>query len=117
MAAHQGVEIKQLPGVGMGEKAPQPAASANVAANGASKPPEIRPGPPPVLTRRGADVLVQLEKMLDDAAKADKTSTNEPSKPAKPLSSSSLALPENVAAAAAPDNVVPSVVPSPSRKN
>ena len=35
----------------------------------AQKQPEIKPGPPPVLTKRGADILVQVEKMLDDAAK------------------------------------------------
>jgi len=49
---------------------------------------------------------VQIEKMLDDAAKtADKTtSANEPNKPAKPASSSALAFPENYAAAAATAN-------------
>jgi penicillin-binding protein 1A len=26
-------------------------------------------GPPPVLTRRGADILVRVEKMLDEAAR------------------------------------------------
>ena len=70
VAAHQGVEIKELAGVGMGTKLPQaPGAAATVAANGAPKVLEIKPGPPPVLTKRGADVLVQVEKMLDDAAK------------------------------------------------
>src|SRR6202008_2211526 len=102
VAAHQGVEIKELAGVGMGPKLPAPAASPWVAANGAPKPPEIKPGPPPVLTKRGADILVQVEKMLDDAAKtADKTtSASEPSKPSKPVSSSALAFPDSFAAAA-----------------
>jgi len=103
--AHQGIEIKELAGVGMGVKLPKPA-QAEVAANGAQAAPkiiDIKPGPPPVLTKRGADTLVQIEKMLDDAAKtADKTtSANEPSKPAKPTSSSALAFPENYAAATA----------------
>jgi penicillin-binding protein 1A len=100
VAAHQGVEVKELPGVGMGQKLPQPAASAAMAQAGQPKTLEIKPGPPPVLTRRGAEVLVQVEKMLDDAARvADKGSSGAPSKAAKPLSSSALAFPENYAAA------------------
>src|ERR1700751_356908 len=74
--AHQGIEIKELAGVGMGVKLPQPAVPQMVSATGApvQKPPEGRAGPPPVLTKRGADILVQVEKALDDAAKAaDKT--------------------------------------------
>jgi len=107
--AHQGIEIKELAGVGMGTKVPQAAVHQTIAANGAvikERAPEIKPGPPPVLTKRGADTLVQIEKMLDDAAKtADKTtSANEPNKPAKPASSSALAFPENYAAAAATAN-------------
>jgi penicillin-binding protein 1A len=98
-AAHQGIEIKELPGVGMGAKLPQPAVPQTVAA-AQPKPPEIKPGPPPVLTKRGADILVQVEKMLDDAAKtADKTST-EPPKPNRPVSSSALPYPDSFAAAA-----------------
>ncbi len=42
VAAHQGVEIKELAGVGMGEKVRQPA---TVAANGAPNVLEIKPGP------------------------------------------------------------------------
>ena len=100
VAAHQGVEIKELPGVGAGTKLPPPPAR-DVAANGAPKPPEIKPGPPPVLTKRGADILVQVEKMLDDAAKtAGKTSSNDPPTPVKPLSSNAIAFPESFAAAA-----------------
>jgi penicillin-binding protein 1A len=99
--AHQGIEIRELPGVGMGVKLPQPAVPPTVAAYGAPpKPPEIKPGPPPVLTKRGADILVQVEKMLDDAAKtADKTSVGEPAKPGKPVSSSALPFPDSFAAA------------------
>ena len=76
-------------------KLPAPAASAFVAANGASKPPQVRPGPPPVLTKRGADILVQVEKMLDDAAR----SAGEPAKPVKPVSSNSVPFPDSFAAA------------------
>jgi penicillin-binding protein 1A len=104
--AHQGIEIRELPGVGMGVKLPQPAAPQTMAAYGAPqpKPPEIKPGPPPVLTKRGADLLVQIEKMLDDAAKtAEKTSAGEPSKPGKPVSSSALPFPDNLASASSGD--------------
>jgi penicillin-binding protein 1A len=104
VAAHQGVEIKELPGVGMGEKLPQPERPERVAAVNAPKPPEIKPGPPPVLTRRGADVLVQVEKLLDDAAKtAERTTATEPPKPARPTSSSALAFPDSFAAASPGD--------------
>jgi penicillin-binding protein 1A len=103
VAAHEGVEIKELPGVGTGTKVP--AASAVVAANGAPKLPEIRPGPPPVLTRRGADILVQVEKMLDEAAKT----AGGPGKPVKPVSSNSVPFPDSFAAATTPDNAATSM--------
>jgi penicillin-binding protein 1A len=61
------VEVKDIPGVTLGKRAPNAVASANAAAPGAGDAPA---GPPPVLTRRGADILVRVEKMLDDAAKA-----------------------------------------------
>jgi penicillin-binding protein 1A len=106
-AAHQGIEINALAGVGAGTKLPQ--AERTVAANGAQKQPEIKPGPPPVLTKRGADTLVTIEKMLDDAAKtADKTtSATEPPKPARPVSSSALAFPDSLAAATPNDVAEP----------
>jgi penicillin-binding protein 1A len=109
--AHQGIEIKELSGVGMGVKLPQPAVPQTVAA--AQKQPEIKPGPPPVLTKRGADILVQVEKMLDDAAKtATKTTADEPPKPARPVSSSALAFPDSLAAANPSE-----ATPSSPRKN
>jgi penicillin-binding protein 1A len=111
VVAHQGIEIKELAGVGMGKKLPQPAVQQTVAANGTAGPKiiDVKPGPPPVLTRRGADVLVQVEKMLDDAARtADKTtSATEPAKQGKSTSSSALAFPENYAAATASDAATP----------
>jgi penicillin-binding protein 1A len=79
----------------MGTKLPAPAASATVAANGAPKPPDIKPGPPPILTKRGADILVQVEKMLDEAAKT----AGDPVKPVKPVSSNSVPFPDSFAAA------------------
>jgi penicillin-binding protein 1A len=96
------VEVKEIPGIGMGTKLPQPTLPATVAANGAPKILETKPGPPPVLTKRGADILVRVEKLLDDAGKtAGKTSSNDPTKqPAKPVTSGALAFPENYIAAA-----------------
>jgi penicillin-binding protein 1A len=111
VAAHQGIEVKELPGVGIGEKLPKPAAAATVAANEAApKVLEIKPGPPPVLTKRGADILVQVERMLDAAAKT--ADSGAPAKPTKPVSSSSLAFPENLAAASPGDLDTPA-----ARKN
>jgi penicillin-binding protein 1A len=98
VAAHQGVEVKEIAGIGMGTKLPQPTLPATVAANGAPKILETKPGPPPVLTKRGADILVRVEKLLDDAAKAaGKTSATEP---ARPTTSGALAFPDNYVAAA-----------------
>ncbi|HZL30583.1 MAG TPA: penicillin-binding protein 1A [Pseudolabrys sp.] len=58
--AHQGIEIKQLPGV------PVPARSLPAVAQ--SKTNEAPPPPrPTVLTKRGAEILAQVERMLDDA--------------------------------------------------
>jgi penicillin-binding protein 1A len=59
------------------------------------------------LTRRGADVLVQVEKLLDEAAKtAVKASSEEPPK-GKSTSSSALAFPDSFAAAT-PDSAAAS---------
>lgn len=99
VAAHQGVEVREIPGVGMGQKLP-PERVANAQANAAPKVLETKPGPPPVLTKRGADILVRVEKLLDDAAKtATKSAADDSAKQAKPASSSSaLAFPQNYAA-------------------
>lgn len=98
VAAHQGVEVREIPGVGMGQKLP-PERVANAQANAAPKVLETKPGPPPVLTKRGADILVRVEKLLDDAAKTVTKSTANDSQPTKPASSTSaLAFPQNYAA-------------------
>ncbi|MGY3544482.1 penicillin-binding protein 1A [Bradyrhizobium sp. USDA 4472] len=98
VAAHQGVEIREIPGVGMGQKLPREQV-ASAQANAAPKVLETKPGPPPVLTKRGADVLVRVEKMLDDAARTATKSAADDSGPAKPASSTSaLAFPQNYAA-------------------
>ncbi|RTM08355.1 MAG: PBP1A family penicillin-binding protein [Bradyrhizobiaceae bacterium] len=96
VAAHQGVEVREIPGVGMGQKLP-PQHFSNAQANAAPKVLETKPGPPPVLTKRGADVLVRVEKLLDDAAKTANKSTADDGKPAKPSSTSALAFPQNYA--------------------
>jgi penicillin-binding protein 1A len=100
VVAHQGVEVKEIPGIGMGQKLPPQPASPTMA-NAAPKILETKPGPPPVLTKRGADILVRVEKLLDEAGKAaGKTSSNDPKQPAKPVTSGALAFPENYIAAA-----------------
>lgn len=98
VAAHQGVEVREIPGIGMGQRLP-PERVANAQANAAPKVLETKPGPPPVLTKRGADILVRVEKLLDDAAKTATKSTANDGQPTKPASSSSaLAFPQNYAA-------------------
>lgn len=98
VAAHQGVEVREIPGIGMGQKLP-PERVANAQANAAPKVLETKPGPPPVLTKRGADILVRVEKLLDDAAKTATKAAADDSKQAKPASSTSaLAFPQNYAA-------------------
>jgi penicillin-binding protein 1A len=109
VVAHQGVEIRDVAGIGAGKKLPAEALAA-----AASRAPETTPGPPPILTRRGADILVRVEKMLDDAAKtAEKTSQNDPGAPVEPApkrSSSMIAFPDSFASA------VPNVVPAATSK-
>jgi penicillin-binding protein 1A len=102
VAAHQGVEIKDIPGVTLSKlRPPQTVAAANAAVQGVAQSPA---GPPPVLTRRGADVLVRVEKLLDEAAKA----VADPA-PAKTTSSTA---PESFAAA-----TQGSATPAAARKN
>jgi penicillin-binding protein 1A len=123
VAAHQGVEIKDLAGVGPGKARPQgPMAAAGAAQGG-----EIAAGPPPILTRRGAGILVRVEKMMDEAAKtADggKATFNDktPDKPASGSRASSAAFPDSFAAASddatptASTNAAPAAVAAPRKK-
>ena len=64
--AHQGIEIKPYPGV-----APSPAPRSTAAApqTETTKAADYVP-PPNLLTRKGADILVRVEKMMEDATKA-----------------------------------------------
>ncbi|HET9617130.1 MAG TPA: penicillin-binding protein 1A [Pseudolabrys sp.] len=61
--AHQGIEVKQLPGVAV-----PPVRAPTVAE--AKKGVETPPPRPRLLTKRGADVLVRIERMMDDATRA-----------------------------------------------
>ncbi|MGP0091569.1 MAG: transglycosylase domain-containing protein [Xanthobacteraceae bacterium] len=61
---HQGVELKNLPGFGPNQGPRQQVAAAG-SANGTDVAPRM-----PVLTRRGADVLTKVERMMDDATRA-----------------------------------------------
>jgi len=63
--AHQGIEVKQLPGVPVPPARPQ-----SVVADAKSKSNEPAPPRPAGLSRRGADILVRVERMMDDAQRA-----------------------------------------------
>ena len=63
--AHQGVELKQIPGA---PPSPAPVGPQVAAAPGAKPGDEIPR--PALLTRRGADVLVRIERALEDASRA-----------------------------------------------
>jgi penicillin-binding protein 1A len=52
------------------------------------------------LTTRGVYILVGVERLLDEAGRAGKTSSNDQKQPAKPVTSGALAFPENYVAAA-----------------
>jgi penicillin-binding protein 1A len=63
--AHQGIELKPIPGLG-----PQGPAAARVAEG--KKEGDTTPSRPnSILTKRGADALVRLERLLDDARACD----------------------------------------------
>lgn len=62
---HQGIEIKNLPGI---PPPAAPTAKPQVAATEKGLPPP--PLRPTVLTRRGTDVLVRIERMMEDASRA-----------------------------------------------
>jgi penicillin-binding protein 1A len=63
--AHQGIEIKTIPGV-----PPLQRKEPLIAANTATKKSEALPERPPTLTRRAADILVRVERLMDDATRA-----------------------------------------------
>jgi penicillin-binding protein 1A len=63
--AHQGIEINPIPGVG--PQAPAPASNAVADSRRRGGQAAQRPS---VLTKRGADILVRLERIMDDATRA-----------------------------------------------
>jgi len=94
--AHQGIEIRELTGVGAGQKLPKGSVAAT---NAAPKILDIASGPPPTLTRRGVNILVQIEKQMDEAAKTvpvGKTSVNDRTSPAP---RAAMPFPDNFASA------------------
>jgi penicillin-binding protein 1A len=64
--AHQGIELRPIPGV-PATPAPGPVPPRPAVAAASAKP---QPPRPTVLSRRGADALVRLERLMDDAARA-----------------------------------------------
>ncbi|MBI3698869.1 MAG: PBP1A family penicillin-binding protein [Afipia sp.] len=83
VVAHQGVEIKDIAGIGAGVRRPQ---AAIIPTTPGARPVSASIGPPPILTRKGANILVRVEKLFEDASKAEaatgKSSSNETTKPA-----------------------------------
>jgi penicillin-binding protein 1A len=68
--AHQGIELKSIPGIAPNPPpsgTPDKSAIASTDSKGATTPPPIRPT---VLTKRGTDVLVRIERMMEDASRA-----------------------------------------------
>jgi penicillin-binding protein 1A len=65
--AHQGIELKSIPGIAPNPPpTPEKAVASSEGKNGAAPPP-LRPT---VLTKRGTDVLVRIERMMEDAIRA-----------------------------------------------
>jgi penicillin-binding protein 1A len=64
--AHQGIELKQIPGL----PAPTGPQGKVAAATGGKPAAEDTTPRAPTLTRKGADILVQLERLMDDATRA-----------------------------------------------
>jgi penicillin-binding protein 1A len=65
--AHTGIELKNIPGV---TPNPPPGTLQIPVASATTTPPTETAPRPPVLTRRGADILTRIERLMDDAARA-----------------------------------------------
>jgi penicillin-binding protein 1A len=91
--AHQGVELKAIPGLG-----PQPTGRPVVAEGKKDGSTEVASGRPSVLTRRGADTLLRVERLMDDATRAlaARGTATKAEAPAAPR------LPDNLAASEPP---------------
>jgi penicillin-binding protein 1A len=64
--AHEGAELKQLPGVAVPQVRQQPVV-AETKSKSSVPPPAPRPA---LLTKRGADALVRVVRLMDDANRA-----------------------------------------------
>ena len=89
--AHQGIEIKQLPGIPVPHDRQPTVADNKAKANEPAPPPR-----PTVLTKRGADILVDVERMMDEANRAmgpprPTVSTEKKKQAAGPLNGNALA--------------------------
>jgi penicillin-binding protein 1A len=62
--AHQGIELKSIPGL-LGPQSPAARAMAEAKPSTTDGPPR-----PPILTKRGTDILVRVERLMDDATRA-----------------------------------------------
>ncbi|GIL02774.1 MAG: penicillin-binding protein 1A [Alphaproteobacteria bacterium] len=72
--AHQGIELKPLPGVAPGPTPPAPQV-AQAATNGT---PDASQARPTLLTKRSAEVLVRLERIMENATRALATAGTAP---------------------------------------
>lgn len=65
--AHQGVELKTIPGIAAAPV--RPAAPAVAAHPAVARTADAAPSTPSALSRRGTEILIRIERQLDDAAK------------------------------------------------
>ena len=90
--AHQGIELREVPGLG-----PNGSATGRPVADSKDKKDGVPDAPrPTVLTKRGTDVLIRVERMMDDATRALATRSDpgkaaEAQDPAAPPRSDALA--------------------------
>jgi penicillin-binding protein 1A len=77
--AHQGIEIKPLPGVAPGPTPPAPAVAQAVSSG-----PDANQQRPTLLTKRAAEVLVRLERTMENATRALATTATAPRAEAPP---------------------------------
>jgi len=83
--AHQGVELKPIPGLGPATAAVAARPAPTVAAPAARTGGEVAQRPA-LLTRRGAEILVRVERLMDDATRAlatrdERADTIQPARP------------------------------------
>ena len=82
--AHQGIELKSIPGVAPGPAPPPPAMASNSNTPAAEMP--VRPA---VLTKRAADILIRVERRMDEAARTARVSLG--AVPGEPATDATLA--------------------------